>query len=506
MARTFLSLVLTLALAASASAQHHHEPAARDLPAELPLGEIHFPNSGAAAAQPHFLRGVLLLHSFEYDAAARAFAEARRVDPRFAMAYWGEAMTHNHPIWGEQNLAAARAVLSALGPNAATRRAAAPTDREKGYLAAVETLYGEGSKLERDAAYSAAMGELAKRHPDDLDARAFHALSLLGLTGAERDVENYMRAAAVAEEVYEKNRNHPGALHYLIHAYDDPVHAPLGLRAARLYAKVARGASHAQHMPSHIFFALGMWEEAITSNIDSMKTARDQGAGGYHPLHWLEHAYLQIGRNDDAAALVKIVESDVASKPVMMARTHLAMTRATWLIERRGAGPASMRQRVSNEGIAAILPFVAHDFARGLSAIEDKDLDAAQKALQELRQLIAAGRASVGSSDVATRLQTVTEADIRTAEVMATALEAVLTFITGDATAGVKLARKAAEAEDALVFEYGPPATVKPAWELAGELLLASDRPAEAADAFRRALKRYPNRRLSVEGLRRAER
>lgn len=294
MPRTLLTLLAALALAASAAAQHHHETPPRELPVELSLGDIEFPNSGSREAQPHFLRGVLLLHSFEYQAAARAFADARRIDPGFAMAYWGEAMTHNHPIWGEQDRAAARAVLDALAPTAAERRQRAATDREKGYLAAVEVLYGDGNKKERDAAYSAAMHDLAARHPDDLDARAFYALSLLGLTGNERDIANYMRAAAVAEEVYEKNRRHPGALHYLIHAYDDPVHAPLGLRAARLYATVARAASHAQHMPSHIFFALGMWDEAIASNIDSMKTARDQGMHGYHPLHWLEHAYLQM--------------------------------------------------------------------------------------------------------------------------------------------------------------------------------------------------------------------
>lgn len=306
----FVATTMAMAIAASSAAQHHHEAPASAIP-ELELGDITFPNSGSPAAQPHFLRGVLLLHSFEYLQAARAFAAAREADPAFVMAYWGEAMTHNHPIWGEQDRAAARAVLEALAPTSAERRSRAATDREKGYLEAVEVLYGDGSKKERDAAYSAAMKALAERHPDDLDARAFYALSLLGLTGAERDTANYMRAAAAAEEVYEKNRRHPGALHYLIHAYDDPVHAPLGLRAARLYATVARGASHAQHMPSHIFFALGMWQEAIASNIDSMKTARDQEAGGYHPLHWLEHAYLQVGREDDAAALVKIVEADV---------------------------------------------------------------------------------------------------------------------------------------------------------------------------------------------------
>ena len=507
MTRPLLMLIVMVALAVPSSAQHHHEAAARDLPVELSLGEIDFPNSGSPEAQPHFLRGVLLLHSFEYDPAARAFAEARRIDPGFVMAYWGEAMTHNHPIWGEQDRPAARAILAALAPTAAERRQRAATDREKGYLAAVEILYGDGEKKERDAAYSAAMHELMQRHPEDLDARAFYALSLLGLTGTDRDTGNYMRAAAVAEEVYEKNRRHPGALHYLIHAYDDPVHAPLGLRAARLYATVARAASHAQHMPSHIFFALGMWQESIASNIDSMKTARDQGAGGYHPLHWLIHAYLQVGRDDDAATLVKIIEADISKKATEMARTHLAKARATWLVERRGRGSASMLERVDNSGIAAIVPFAAHDYARALAAIERKDVDAARQAQRELRAHIAAGRAAVAKpeAEAVTRAQTVTDTSIRIAEAMSLALDAALSFATGARTEGIELARKAGEAEDALVFEYGPPVTAKPAWEVAGELLLATNQKAEAAEAFRRALERYPNRKLSLDGLRRAE-
>lgn len=164
-----------------------------------------------------------------------------------------------------------------------------------------------------------------------------------------------------------------------------------------------------------------------------------------------------------------------------------------------------MLERVDNRGIVAILPFTAHDFARGLAAIERKDVDAARQAQREVKQHIAAGRAAVGAAEATSRSQRVTENDIRIAEVMSLALDAALSFATGARAEGIELAREAGEAEDALVFDYGPPVTVKPAWELAGELLLASGKKDEAAEAFRRALKRYPNRRLSVEGLRRAE-
>jgi len=242
------------------------------------------------------------------------------------MAYWGKALSYNMPIWGEQDFEAARAVLKSLAPTREERLAKAPTERERDYLASVEQLYGDGDKTERDASYSAALGELSRKYPDDLDARAFYALSLLALTGTTRDTANYMRGAAEAEAVYEVNPRHPGALHYLIHAYDDPVHAPLGLRAARRYGKVAGGAAHAQHMPSHIFFALGLWDDAIAANIDSLATARAEGGGGYHPLEWLNYAYLQEGRLEEAAELMADTHEEVkrqaAATVVVLAHTR----------------------------------------------------------------------------------------------------------------------------------------------------------------------------------------
>ena len=197
------------------------------------LGRISFPNSGSAAAQPHFIRGVLLLHSFEFDDAAEAFREARRVDPGFALAYWGEALTHNHPLWRYQNRDAALKVLAELGATPEARRAKAPTPREQAYLATLDALYGEGDKAARDRAYAAALEKLSAANPDDDEAKAFHALAILGTNVERRDFAADMRAAALVEDVFIRNQEHPGALHYMIHAYDNPMHAPLGLRAAR---------------------------------------------------------------------------------------------------------------------------------------------------------------------------------------------------------------------------------------------------------------------------------
>jgi tetratricopeptide (TPR) repeat protein len=494
-------IFLTFIAAISVNSQHH-EPSGGKAPGG-DLGEISFPTSGSAEAQKHFIQGVLLLHSFEYPAARAAFVEASKADPSFAIAYWGEAMTHDHRIWGEQDQPSAVAALARLAPTRAERRAKAATEREKMYMDAVEELFSEGTEAEVASRYSKAMEAITIKFPDDLEARAFYSLSILGLTGATRNTENYMRAAAVAEEIYAKNPKHPGALHYLIHAYDDPVHAPLGLRAARVYGTVARGASHAQHMPSHIFFALGMWEDAIVANTDSMKTARDAGGGGYHPLHWLQHAYLQIGRDDEAAKLLAVVEDDMKHTPTNNGRMHLAMCRATMLVETRGKGPASIMEPVDPAGIRSFGVFSSHDMAMGLEYVRRNDIAAARRMLGSIKQrLETAKTATSEAGGVSSRYTTISQTEIAAGAVMEQILDAAIVFASGERDAAIKQIIAAGEAEDGLVFEYGPPAIVKPAWEAAGEMLLAAGRKAEAADAFRKVLKRYPNRRLSSEGLR----
>ena len=491
----------------SVLAQHHNEQTKLSGDA-VDLGEISFPTSGLPPAQKPFIKGVLLLHSFEYDSARTAFQTARRIDPAFAMAYWGEAMAWNYSIWGEQNRKAALGVLSQLGPTPEARRGKARTEREKLYLSAVDVLYGDGDKAARDRAYSNAMAAIVEKYPDDLEAKAFYSLSLLGLTDVDRDTGNYMRAAAVAEEVYEKNPRHPGALHYLIHAYDDPVHAPLGLRAARTYGSVAKGASHAQHMPSHIFFALGMWDEANAANEAALKTARDAGAAGYHPLQWLVHSYLQLGREADAAKLIALAESDMRKQnpPSAAVRSTLAMCRATWLVEAQHPEtiPAAL-EPVDTKGITAITEFVGLDLAIGLTHLRQGDIAAARSDLERLRQRIAVGKASMKTKgEVVSRYDVVTESQMASAAVMERELDGEIEFAGGDRALGLKKMLEAGGAEDKLAFEFGPPAVVKPVWEAVGEMYLETGQKKEAADAFQKTLKKYPNRRLSNEGLQKA--
>ena len=286
----------------------------------LVLSPVRFPNSGAPAAQASFLRGVTALHNFQYEDAVDAFREAQGRDRDFAMAYWGEAMAYNQTLWLNQDAEMARQILVRLAPTAEGRAAKAGTDREKGFLAALELLFGSGDRAARDQAYAAAMGRLAAAFPDDPEVLSFHALALMGTTARSPALfreggddqhqhalvgsETQKAAAAILQKVLARNPDHPGALHYLIHDYDDPDHARLALPAARAYAKVAPESSHALHMPAHIFFQLGMWDEAAASDDASFRASlawvKRKGLGigmlDYHSLSWLLYESLQQGR------------------------------------------------------------------------------------------------------------------------------------------------------------------------------------------------------------------
>jgi hypothetical protein len=469
------------------------------------LGRIDFPTSGSPAAQAHFLRGALLLHSFEYDDAADEFRAAQKLEPGFVMAYWGEAMTYNHPLWMQEDRDAAVAALKKLAPTREGRLSKALTDREKQYLSAVEVLYGDGDKPSRDRAYAEAMRRLHEKFPADLDAASLYALSLLGTCEGKRDPATYMKAAAVAEDVFAKNPLHPGAVHYLIHCYDDPIHAPLGMRAARVYAKIAPAAGHALHMPSHIFFASGLWEEAAASNTAAWRASLDRaekkklGPDDHndHALFWLEYAQLQMGRYADARKTLATMEGDAAKSGSKRTRGHLVWMRAAYLIEtRRWNGDAAKlsvkTDDLSQHGLAL--------FVEGMRMIETGDRAGAEKALGELQASSGGGAAHAHGGAASYAMSRAGNAD----PVLAKELEARILFFGGEKDRALALAKDAAAAEDAMSFDFGPPSVAKPAHELLGEMLLASDRPADARREFEASLALGPGRALSLLGLARA--
>jgi len=447
------------------------------------LGTIDFLTSGSASAQPHFVRGVLFLHSFEYDSAAHEFREAERLDSAFAMAYWGEAMTHTHPVWDEQDTAAARKALARLAPTRETRRAKAPAPREQAYLDAVEVLYGDGSKARRDTLYSAAMERLAKTYPTDMEAQAFYALSLLGLNQGVRDVPAYVRAATIAEEVFRRNPDHPGAAHYIIHAYDDPAHAPRGLKAARAYSLIAPGAAHAQHMTTHIFLAMGMWDDVVSQNEIASGHNHEAWTANHYTL-WLNYAYLQQGRYADALKMIDMIRRHVGAK-ADRGMWGLAEMRARYVIDtEKWDVPSAWEADVQPLGgdVGASWALVS-----GLGAAKRGDRDGVTQALAA----VSAARLVSADNDPAD-------------EIAELELKALARLAEGKRKEAVALMRQATAREDAMPVDFGPPSLLKPSHELFGEILFRIGEPKEAQVEFRRALTLAPKRARSLLGLVRA--
>ena len=454
------------------------------------LGEIEFPNAGSPEAQQPFLRGVLLLHNFEYDDAQAAFRQAQELDPGFAMAYWGEAMTMTHPLWGQQDVQQALEVLQRLAPTPNRRVAAASTEREQGYLRAVEALYGDGDKPQRDRAYMAAMQALARQFPEDDNAQTFYALSILGSAQGKRVEKLYLKAASIARTVFKRSPRHPGAVHYLIHALDDPAHAQGALEAARVYADLAPAAPHARHMPSHIFMAVGLWDDVVQANERSWAASEERrlrkGLGvaerSWHVAHWLMYALLQQGRVEEAKPFLSMVEEDAERVNSRVVERYRAAMRATYIIETEEWDVTGFdRDRSTVQASAAMSEL----FAIGLSAFKTGRGDVADRVLEQFRQMDQVKNAT----------------QRRPVKVMKNQLAALKLFVEERVDEGVTLLRGTASLEDAIPFSAGPVFPVKPAHELLGEVLLSLGDLDEARREFALALKRAPNRALSLAGL-----
>jgi hypothetical protein len=485
---------------------------ARDSAGPEGLGHVHFPNTGPTEAQASFVRGVLLLHSFEYSDAAEAFRAAQVLAPDFALAYWGEALTHCHPIWQEEDRDAAQAILARLAPTPAERAQLAGDARERGLFGAVEVLFGEGTRAERARAYCAAMAELAARYPDDLELAAFHALAILGTATQGRDVPTYMRAAAIAEEVLARAPDHPGALHYAIHAYDDPVHAPLGLRMARRYGVVAPAAEHALHMPSHVYVALGMWPESIAANVasvaagDARRARRGLGvdARAFHSLAWLAYSHWQRGEDAEALRLLAEMRRDEAESGSKRTRSHLVQMRAAAVVAHADWGGELAAFQVGLEGLDPAV-MAAELYVRGRHALAQKDAAAAREALAAMAEPRGELETLVPSSSGAQCCAGDSRKDYlpgrMAAHVMELELSGLIALAAGAEEDGLALLAAAAEKEDAMGFDFGPPAVVEPAHELLGDHLLARGRGAEAAREYEHALQRAPGRKCALDGL-----
>src|SRR5260221_1778852 len=477
------------------------------------VGEVSFENSGAPAAQGAFLRGLALLHDFEYVPSAESFRKAQTLDPGFAMAYWGEAMPYPHPVWFQQDLPAARAVLQRLGATPAERRAKTKTERERDYLDTVETLYGEGTKEERDVKFADALARLHAHYPDDVNATAFYAVALLGTAHQGRDFATYMRAAALLEEVLPTHLQHPGVLHYLTHCYDAPIHAPLGRRAARLYRPVAPNAARAQHMTSHIFIAMGMWDGVIDANRKATAVVnRDEAAQSKgrmecgHYWIWLHYALLQKGQFEEARKRLDACR-------VFAFETKFEVTAPGDTLSGRVNSYAEMRAHAvaSGGGLTASDAVTIPDGDRPakprfmiaygdmLGAFQRGDAEALKSAVGQLHALEKDVVASIGhehSMNQSERIRT---------EVKVEESDALQLIAAGKRAEGIALLEAATHAEQTMPLEFGPPVVPKPPSELLGDQYLAAGRASDAMAAYRTALERTPGRTPAVEGLARAQ-
>jgi len=447
---------------------------------EASLGKVELKVTGSSEAAPYFHDGLLLLHSFEFEDAAEKFVKAQEIDSSFVMAYWGEAMSYNHPLWRERYTEEGTAALRKLADTPEERLAMAKTPLERDLLDAVEILYSIGEKKELDQAYADKMNGLYKKYPDNHEVSTFYALSLLGSSKSRTEDDNYEVGAKIVQSVIDENPQHPGALHYLIHSYDDPDHAPLALEAANSYSKVAPDAEHALHMPSHIFVAMGMWDEVIASNIASYEASvarmnekeLDNDARGYHAFKWLMYGYLQKGNFDKAKEMVYDMKQYCEEKPSSRARSHYIMMKADYLTESGRWEDEIANDDVDMEKLNLLVQGV-QVFTKGMSGAESGNEAALNTAISDLKEMQSQAEAKMvmGNpkmcSGVSRYLQPPSVNEVNSIKVLEYELKASLALLQKDEKAAEKWMQEATAMEESVSFTFGPPNIVSPKRRLA---------------------------------------
>jgi tetratricopeptide (TPR) repeat protein len=499
---TWFVISSAIALAAAAQGSHHdHGPQ---------LGTLSFETTCNAGAAGPIRQALGWLHSFEYQQAAASFAAAAAADPRCGIAYWGIAMSQYHPLWAPPTAAELEKAASAL---AKAREAGAGSARERAYLAAIETFYRDSDRLDhktRALAYSAAMKQLHERFPEDHEAAIFYALSLIAVGTMDKDpaFTKEKEAGGILNRVLAAAPDHPGVAHYLIHNFDYPPLAELALPAARRYAGIAPASPHAQHMPSHIFVRLGLWDEAIKSNLASEAASRsfakaqglpDSSSERLHAMDYLAYGYLQTGQDAEAekvlAALNSIRRADPPIFTVAYAATAIP---ARLVLERRQWNRAATLQLPENVRTLAPLDEFkwgeAHvRFARAVGAARGGNPAAARAELAALQAIEDALVIPAGSYDWKT--QVAIERQIA---------EAWVAYADGRKEEAARLMKAAADLDDATEKHPVTPGAILPAREQLGELLLELGKADEALSEYQASLTRAPRRLGGLYGAARA--
>ena len=488
---------LALAVADPAPEHHLHSPQ---------LGTLSFDTTCSPAAQALFMEGLGWLHSFEYEDAQRSFSKAAQTDSGCAIAHWGEAMSYYHPLWVPPTAAELEKGRIAI---TAAKAAAAKSQREQDYLAAVDAFYRDSERLDhktRALAYTEAMKQLHERYPEDREAGVFYALSLIAAGTMAKDpaFTKEKQAAAILNAVLKENPDHPGVAHYLIHGFDYPPLAEMALPAARRYASIAPASAHAQHMPSHIFTRLGLWDEAIKSNLASEAAARGmmkaKGLTGasreqLHAMDYLAYAYLQTGRDKEAQhVLAELNAIDRVDEPVFSVAYAATAIPARLVLERRNWKAAASLQLPENVRTLAPLEKFrwgeAHvHFARAIGAARSGNQALARQELALLRAVEQSLTIPPGTYDW--RKPVAVERQIA---------EAWIARGEGRSEDAVRIMRAVADLDDATEKHPVTPGSVLPAREQLGELLLELGRPGEAFVEYELSLKRAPRRLAGLYG------
>ena len=465
-----------------------------------------------------------------YEDAIDAFRAAQKLDPSFAMAYWGEAMSFSQPLWFFEEVEKGRAALARLGATPEARLAKAKTARDQAFMRAVEALFGPGTTAARASSHAQAMAKVAAENPADDDAQAFYALALLAtLPRGDAALPLRQQAGAIAEKVFARNPKHPGAAHYLLHAYDHGTLAAKALPAARTYAKLAPAASHALHMPAHAFLQMGFWDEAAATDEASWNAsiawAKRRGlpisSRDFHSLSWLQYEWTQQGRFSRTKEAISFVDeamrtpASAAQSSAASARQALEFANSPQHAGGHGYGEQSEIGRGNNE--AALRNDRGSMRARYIIESERWAEMKGQSSFDNIEELFALGLSAVNLGDAA-RVRVVIDEfrkaaapsqpiELREqAEIMLREMAALDLFAQGRQAEAFSSLDRAAALQARMPKPIGRPFPVKDVNELYGELLLQVNRSKEAITWFTRSLSRTPNRSRALFGLARAYR
>lgn len=490
---TALVLALSLTPAAADDGPHAHA-------AHGKVGTVKFPTSCSPAVQPRFERAVAMLHSFWYDQAELAFTQLAQQEPDCALAHWGVAMSLHRPLWSPATPAEVQRGAAAIARAQAATKA---TPRERAYIAALATVYDPALKSlgARNKAFADAMEKVYRAYPDDPEAAIFYALALRSTAApTDKSYAVQKQAGGILDPLYRRHPQHPGLAHYVIHNYDYPELAHRALDAARRYAKVAPAAPHAQHMPSHIFIRLGLWPDAIRSNLDAAAAGqRDFAQSGsqaalaekLHAMDYLVYGYLQRGEVSKAVALWEELKRTTNADWSYFSAYHsaAAIPARITLETRRWSDAAALSEPTFTGGSywTHVASGITH-WARALGAARTGNVSGAKQSIAGLEALRDQLQRS-GHTD-----------GEMTVEILVRSAQGWTALAEKKTDVALERMRAAADLEDRTDKHPVTPGSVLPAREQLADLLLELNRPAEALAEYEASLKTAPNRYNSLRG------